>query len=336
MADSSHSSNKQNSSFSDRSPDSSHFENEAEAVGSRDHSENRYFRLKVCGLARKSEDEFTQLAFEAGAAGVAEDLRFEQQDLRYEPEVIETPVFDVNVYFEKAPSESCILELQARFPECRFEMLAEENKDWLAEWKKGFKAFSFAGPFWIIPRWLEAPAEAPVDPSHLIYVEPGMAFGTGTHETTRLAAALIVEEIGRAKPESLLDVGTGTGILALVAHRLGVGSVVGIDNDSEACRTARENLALNSAPQIQIPDLSLEDISENYDIVVANIIDGVLTILRDDLTRALRPGGRMILSGILLERENDFYLDFTSATGLRLIKKVTEGEWSAAILEKPL
>lgn len=300
--------------------------------------ENRFFRILVSELSRKNEDEFTQLCFELGAEGVAEDLEFSQADLQYDPDVIETDSFHVNVYFSTHPGEPVLMRLEAemriRFPEARYEFFSEENKDWLAEWKKGFKPFRFSGPFWIIPSWLNPPEDAPKESKYLIYVEPGMAFGTGSHETTRLAAGHIIDEIQRRPPHSMIDVGTGTGILALVGHRMGVETLVGIDNDPEARRTARENLERNGAQAIAIPDRNIEDIQDTYDLVVANIIDGVLMNLREHLVRILKPGGRMILSGVLMERESEFYADFTKETGLKLLKKTSEGEWSAALLEK--
>lgn len=293
-----------------------------------------FFRLKVLGLSRDDEYDFTQSAFEIGASGVAEDLKFVQADLRYDPDVVETPEFDLNVYFETKPNEDALLKLQKEYPKTRLELMAEENRDWLEEWKKGFKPFLFSKPFWVIPSWLTPPPDAPKDPRYLLFVEPGMAFGTGTHETTRLAAGFIIEELARRTPQSLLDVGTGTGVLALVANRLGVEKVVGIDNDPEARRTARENLELNKNTAIEIPDKNVEDIAETFDIVVANIIDGVLTLLRHELNRVLKPGGRMILSGVLTDREREFYETFTKETGLKLLEKRVDGEWSGAILEK--
>lgn len=291
---------------------------------------NNYFRVKATGLRRKDEDLFTQFCFEGGAEGVVEDLPFVQRDLRYDPDIVETDTMDLNIYFTQAPGEEFNLQLQSRFPSVRIEIFNEENKDWLAEWKKGFKPFQFAGPFWIVPSWCEPPPEA----KEILLIDPGMAFGTGTHETTRLAAGLLLEELARANVRTLIDVGTGTGVLALVAYKRGVTQVVGIDNDPEARRTARENLEHNAAGAIEIPEANIDEIEAEFDVVVANIIDGVLTLLRHDLSRVLRKGGRMILSGVLTDREAEFYDDFTRETGLRLLKKVTEGEWSAAILEK--
>lgn len=300
-----------------------------------------FTRLRAKGLDRRDEDDFTQACFELGASGVAEDLTFTQEDLQYEPAIVETPHMDVNVFFSEeagpltAEARGRVLDsLRLRFPLAKFEISSEENRDWLEEWKKGFKPFLFSDPFWVIPSWLEAPPEAPSDKNLHIFVEPGMAFGTGTHETTRLAAGLIVSEIRGRCPESLLDVGTGTGILALIAYRLGVRNLVGLDIDPEARRTARENLELNHAGAISIADHQISEEHERYDIVVANIIDGVLLALSRDLARALKPGGRMILSGILMEREDEFYRQFTHDTGLELLRKASEGEWSAAVLQK--
>lgn len=296
--------------------------------------DNRYFRLKVSGLPRANEEVFTELCFENGADGVVEDLAFQQTDLRYDPEVVETPVLDLNVYYVQPPDGESLWSLRRRFPEVRIELFSEETKDWLAEWKTGFKPFLFSRPFWVIPSWCELPPEAPTAQRYHLYIEPGMAFGTGTHETTRLAATLIIDGLVNSKPDSLLDVGTGTGVLALVARRMGVARVIGIDPDPEARRTARENLELNREPSILVSDASLKDIQESFDWVVANIIDGILTLLRDDLNRVLKPGGRMVLSGVLIEREAGFYEEFTRSTGLHLLKKITEGEWSAALLAK--
>jgi ribosomal protein L11 methyltransferase len=297
-------------------------------------SDNQYFRLKVSDLSRHHEDDFTQFCFESGADGVAEDLSFAQNNLVYEPDIIETEVLAANVYFTRAPEgeklRQILAQIKSQFPESKVEAFTEENKDWLAEWKKGFKPFQFAGQFWIVPSWCEIPAEA----GRALLIDPGMAFGTGTHETTKLAAGLLIEDMSRTMPQSVIDVGTGTGVLALVARELGAKRVIGIDNDPEACRTARENMEHNSVTDIEIPDQSLETITEQFDLVIANIIDGVLTLLQNDLKRVLRPGGRMILSGVLLERESVFYENFTRETGLKVLKKVSDGEWSAAILEK--
>lgn len=171
-------------------------------------------------------------------------------------------------------------------------------------------------------------------------MEPGMAFGTGTHETTRLAATLLVDALREraekadsrsgVRAPSVLDVGTGTGVLAIVARRLGARRTVAIDNDLEARRVARENLEANSlAAEIEVPDQNLEDVEGAFDLVVANIIDGALVHIQPGLSRVLAPGGAMILSGILLEREKAFLERFLPPARLRISRRLEMGEWAA-------
>lgn len=254
---------------------------------------------------------------------------FKQPEIIFDPTVIETDRFDINAYFEAHPGEEFLLRLKRLFPEAEAVVHTEENQDWMENWKKGFEPFLFVAPFWIVPSWREAPPEA----KQVLWVDPGMAFGTGTHETTRLAARLIVAAWPGIKEASggaphVLDVGTGTGILGLVAYRLGAGRVVGLDNDPEARRVARENIALNKADEIEIPETQLDEMSGSFDLVIANIIDGALLGLRDDLLRLLKPGGTLVLSGILTEREGPFLEQFLDKASLRNRRRMTMGEWS--------
>lgn len=270
-----------------------------------------------------------------GAEGSAEVLAFQQPDLVYEPEMVLADPFDVDVFFSRALDESLVASIRSVFPECSVEVSAEENRDWMAEWKKGFRPFRFAGPYWVVPSWLEAPADA----ERILSIDPGMAFGTGTHETTALAAELIIGAFEHRRGRGLMftsvaDIGSGTGILALVAKGEGAGKVVANDIDPEARRTARENLSTNQAQDIEVTDLRLDQLPESaYDMVIANIIDGVLVSLAPDLERVARPDGEIILSGILREREASFLGQF--ATRLRTpaewqqTARVERGEWVA-------
>lgn len=305
----------------------------------------------VKNLSRALEDEVTALLFEYGAEGVSEDLPFIQKDLRYDPEVVETADVTLKAYFSDPLPESKRLELETalRTMESRvqFSMTLEEHRDWLEEWKKGFVPFLFADPFWVVPKWCEAPGE--IAKSHILWMDPGMAFGTGTHETTRLAASLIVpwmkqQSSGPDKNLShvrVLDVGTGTGILALITERMGAGFAMGLDIDPEARRTARENLELNASTKTVIDDRDLSDVAkeclekqEAFDLTIANIIDGVLIVLAKDLAATVKAGGTLILSGILTDRENEFHREFAQLTGLVEQRRVREGEWCASIWKK--
>ncbi len=300
----------------------------------------------VKNLSRSFEDEVTALLFEYGAEGVSEDLPFVQKDLRYDPEVVETTDVTLKAYFTEPLSETKRLELEGllRGVEARvlFSMTLEEHRDWLEEWKKGFVPFRFAEPFWVVPKWCEVPPG--VAASHVLLMDPGMAFGTGTHETTRLAAGLIVpwmNSTGSSKNVRVLDVGTGTGILALITERMGAAHAMGLDIDPEARRTARENLELNGSTGTVIDDRDLAEVArecnakgEAFDLTIANIIDGVLLVLAQDLATTVKPGGTMILSGILTDREDQFHREFAKLTGLEEQRRVREGEWCASIWRK--
>lgn len=305
----------------------------------------------VKNLSRALEDEVTSLLFEYGAEGVSEDLPFIQKDLRYDPEVVETADVTLKAYFSDPLPESTRLELEAalRTMESRvqFSMTLEEHRDWLEEWKKGFVPFLFADPFWVVPKWREAPGE--IAQSHILWMDPGMAFGTGTHETTRLAASLIVPWMKQQSngpainlaQVRVLDVGTGTGILALITERMGAGFAMGLDIDPEARRTARENLELNTSTKTVIDDRDLSDVAkeclekqEAFDLTIANIIDGVLLVLAKDLAATVKAGGTLILSGILTDRENEFHREFAKLTGLAEQRRVREGEWCASTWQK--
>lgn len=306
-----------------------------------------YAVLTIDGLLRKNEELVTSLLFESGADGVSEDLPFIQKSLRYDPEVIETADVVLKAYFTRPPAESERLKLEIALKNIeasiRVSMALEEHRDWLEEWKKGFIPFLFAEPFWVVPKWCDAPDG--IKKEHIVLMDPGMAFGTGTHETTRLAARLIVEKLNSGGIAGsighLLDVGTGTGILALIAERLGVQKAMGLDIDPEARRTARENLTLNQSKKTVIDDRSIQDVSKAclreqifFDLTIANIIDGVLLQLAQDLEATVRPGGGLILSGILQDREADFHRKFANLTGLTLVKKIAEGEWCASLWKK--
>ena len=143
-----------------------------------------YTHVLLKSVPRDQEDELSSFCFQNGADGVCENLHFEQPELRYEPSVVIHDSCDLNVYFVNPPTADFFTALKREFAGVVVETSVEPNKDWLEEWKKGFEPFVFADPFWIIPSWREAPPEA----LEKIFVDPGMAFGTGTHETTQLAA----------------------------------------------------------------------------------------------------------------------------------------------------
>ncbi|MFN6201653.1 MAG: 50S ribosomal protein L11 methyltransferase [Acidobacteriota bacterium] len=183
----------------------------------------------------------------------------------------------------------------------RVESLTIADQDWLAEWKKGYEPVEIGERLLICPSWKR---EKVAGTSRLIIeIDPGMAFGTGTHETTRGCLEMI-EKYWQGG--SLLDVGTGTGILARAAARLHPGArVVGFDNDPEAIEVANENAAINGLTddlELEVNRLSAYA-GQEFDLVVANLTADVIIPLAADFPTVMRPGSFLILSGILREQE---------------------------------
>ncbi len=176
------------------------------------------------------------------------------------------------------------------------------NEDWAEGWKQHFSAVRIGPRLVVKPTWEEF-AGRPTDV--VINLDPGMAFGTGTHGTTRLcleALAALFEKI--PPPQRVLDVGTGSGILAVAAAALGAARVLACDIEDQACRTAEENARFNEvAGRVEITGSPLESLEGNFDVVLANILAEENIRLAPELVRRLAPGGTLILSGILCDKE---------------------------------
>lgn len=175
--------------------------------------------------------------------------------------------------------------------------------DWAQSWKQNFTSFQVGNRLIVHPSW-ETPC---VEKNQVaIEIDPGMAFGTGTHATTRLCLEAIAEQLeGHHRSLQLLDVGTGSGILAIGAAALGCDRVVATDIDPVACEVARENVTRNNlAGRVTVTSDPLEHIDGAYDLVVANILAEENIRLKKALLQLLQPEGWLILSGILKEKES--------------------------------
>lgn len=295
---------------------------------------NPYFRIRIHRVTETLEDIITTQAIEMGSTGVSEALNFSQPDLTFDPDIIHSRFREIDVFFEAKPSEDFFRYLKELDPQLSWEVHEEQSKDWLEEWKKGFQAFRLVSDVWVIPSWLQPPAECRIP----LYIDPGMAFGTGTHATTQVAAFLIhrlVRDLAKTNLEiSLLDVGTGTAILAMLARKIGVSYVTGLEIDPEARRTARQNVERNELNDIDISDKMLEETRSQFDIVVANIIDGVLIQLKNDLFRVVKPGSYMVLSGILQERDTHFFDHFLEGAPVKVLRRIEKDEWVGYLIQK--
>ncbi len=192
---------------------------------------------------------------------------------------------------------------------------ALDSEEWATSWRRFFHPLKIGQRLWISPSW----EPAVLQPGDLnIEIDPGMAFGTGSHETTRLILDwLDAQAEAGALPEVLLDVGAGSGVLSLAALRLGAHRIVAIDNDPEAVRVAGENTKRNGidAEQFNVTLTPVAALDGAYPVVMANILSSILLAMKDDLARLTESGGMLLLSGIL-EEEADEVVDAFVRTGL--------------------
>jgi ribosomal protein L11 methyltransferase len=203
--------------------------------------------------------------------------------------------------------------------------------EWRDVWKQYFRATRVGRTFLIRPSWDLKPA---VEGDRVIDLDPGRAFGTGGHATTRLVIAL-AEEIADRPVERFLDLGCGSGILSIAAVRLWPAARgLAVDVDPESVATTDENLALNRVESVETRAGSLDAVSGAFDLVLANIEAGVLSALASGFPARLAAGGTVILSGILADQAAGVLGAF-AGVGLRLEARRDEDEWAALRLLRP-
>lgn len=205
------------------------------------------------------------------------------------------------------------------------------EEDWAESWKKYYKPIPL-GRVTVVPAWMEY---TPTAEERIIRMDPGMAFGTGTHETTRLVMRFLQDTITGG--ERVLDLGCGSGILSLCASKLGASFCAAYDIDPVAVRVAEENIRADGADNIVcgVSDL-LRDVDRSgggYDFVVANIVADVIIRLLPDVGAYMKDDGRMIVSGIIGPRAEEVYAAIR-ANGFRAVEERRENDWLAILLEK--
>jgi ribosomal protein L11 methyltransferase len=285
-------------------------------------------------VAEAEAEEAGALLFELGATGV------EQRDTTtLVPEGASAVPSSRAVLVASFASEADARSAAAEVPAAWSARVAEVVGDrWRDEWKKHFEPFVLcrAGAHSVIvrPPWREYAADAG---DTVIVLEPGRAFGTGLHETTRLVAEALADHADRLPGLAVLDVGCGSGVLAMVAVALGAPAARAIDVDPEAVAVARENVQRNGwEDRIVVDDTRVDAISNDYGLVVANIEAAPLIALAEGLRGRVAPDGWLVLSGILApdvapgqwDAVRRAYADFA----VREVKR--RGEWIAAVLQR--
>ena len=267
-------------------------------------------------------EDYSDFPFETGMYGDLVDESIKLAD----PTRIAVSIF---VAREKNLTEY-IAFLRERFSfagiEWTYECEGLREEDWAESWKRYYHPIPL-GKVTIVPAWQDYSAK---DGEIVVRMDPGMAFGAGTHETTRLAVLLLEETISGG--EKVLDVGTGSGILAIVSEKLGASLVRGYDIDPVAVRVAKENAEENGTKNVAFgtSDLlaSVEKTAGGYDLAVANIVADVLLRMAPDLPACLRPGARLICSGIIESRLPELRAGMAAA-GFREEKVISENDWYA-------
>jgi ribosomal protein L11 methyltransferase len=288
------------------------------------HSSEKTWHLLTLQILPEAEEIAGFLLFESGATGLV--------TLAESPEALQ-----LGAYFDAAANpEEIARDLQAGFARAGMSasllgisLSGVPEQDWMQKWKEGFEAINIGRRLVVAPSWKLPRA----GDRAIIQIDPGMAFGTGTHETTRLCLEAIEAHWSGG---SMLDVGTGTGILAIAAALLAEDSrIVAIDIDPLAVEVASENLRINGVTErIEIHEGQPADFAaQPFDFVVANLTAEVIIALMDDLVACLRPRGLMILSGILTTLRPDVEASAALA-GLQIRGRGEAGEWAMLVARR--
>lgn len=211
-------------------------------------------------------------------------------------------------------------------------IIGVNEEDWANSWKQYYKPIKIGEKIVICPAWEDY---TPADGEMVVRMDPGMAFGTGTHETTRLVIRLLERY---TKPGCrMLDVGTGTGILAICASRLGAALCRAYDIDPTAVRVARENIAESGLPNITCdPSDLLKQVSLDggaYDLICANIVADIIIRMTPDVGRYLKDDGILLASGIIDERCDDVVAAL-EAHGFKVVERLQDNGWCGLAVKK--
>jgi ribosomal protein L11 methyltransferase len=221
--------------------------------------------------------------------------------------------------------------IQPEISQTEIETITIPEQDWGEKWKKFFKPFQVTSRIVVKPPWSSfQPKKSTVS----IIINPGMAFGTGTHATTKLCIRALERGL-RKKGLSVLDVGTGSGILSILAGRMGAGEVLGVDTDEVAVEVARENVRQNRVSDlVKVRKGGIGHIPRQFDVVVANIDFKGLRRMRAPLLHHLKRKGLLVLSGVLKGEEVRLRQYYMETGHLLWARSTREGEWVCLTFQK--
>ena len=203
------------------------------------------------------------------------------------------------------------------------------NQDWSQKWKEHWKPTKASEHVVICPSWEECSKK---DDEILITLDPGSAFGTGTHATTQLCIRAIEKYIKHG--DEVADIGTGSGILAITAIKFGASHAIGIDNDPLVIDVAKDNAQINGVfNKIDFAYGTADSLTEQYDFVCANILHNILAEIMGDLKKIMKPQAKMVMSGILDEKKQ-IVLDAINEHQLKVVEIIQQEQWVAIVVQK--
>lgn len=204
-----------------------------------------------------------------------------------------------------------------------------DDTDWLNEWRKYYQPIH-AGKIVVVPKWINYPKQ---DDEYIVKLDPGMAFGTGSHESTFMCLSLLNEI--EVKDKTVIDVGTGSGILGIASAVMGARSVEAYDIDDIAVDAARENASLNDIAKVFSADNAnlIDKTNNKFDIALANITADILIDLSKSISEYLNKNGKLIISGVIVTRKDSVINAFKSK-GFSVVKEMAMNDWRAYLMEK--
>jgi ribosomal protein L11 methyltransferase len=232
----------------------------------------------------------------------------------------------IGFFEQRAKATAALKRAKAKLTPLRAELEAVVDKDWSEEWKRLIRPVT-VGRLWVGPPWEKAPAG-----KVCLFIEPKMAFGTGDHPTTSLCLAAVDAFLAANPKCSVLDVGTGTGVLAFAAKKLGAGKVVATDNDPIAVELAKECAAENGVEGVELSGKPLDAIKGTFDFVLANILANTLVALAPLICAKAKR--RVVLAGVLVPQADEVTAAFV-AQGLKPVGRTTQGEWIRLDFDRP-
>ena len=212
----------------------------------------------------------------------------------------------------------------------KIETTTIQDSDWENSWKDYFDILNIGEKFVIVPTWREYENE---EDKYVINIDPGMAFGTGGHETTSLCIKNLEKYV---KPhDNVIDVGCGSGILSIAASYLTDGNLKAVDLDKLAVDVSRENFALNNLEnRIEVEEASLlTKETKKYNVIVANILAHIIELMLEDAYKLLEDGGYFITSGIIKDKKDEL-LEKMSEQGFKLVEETSDNEWYSFVVTK--